>query len=208
MSTKPMIQPARRIFRAAVCGIWILAATSCSERGTGSQRQQAPTHELLPGPETIETREDGLAWLGESTAPYTGLVLDTGSGGRPVYLAHYEDGELHGPEIRWHKNKRIKRIHDYQRGKKIRHREWFDTGMPKIDAMMRDGVAYGRHLRWHSNGQLRFDGNFIENLVWDGHVRDLDEDGRVIVDAEFHEGRYVSGTVPPEFPTGAKNPNP
>ena len=54
--------------RAAVLSIWMLATSSCSEKDTSSQ-QQGPTEQLIPTPEALKTREDGLTCLAESTGP-------------------------------------------------------------------------------------------------------------------------------------------
>ena len=86
---------------------------------------------------------------------------------------------------------------DYESGEKIRHREWFENGNREIDAMMKNGVAFGRHLKWFEDGSLRFSGNFVENLLWDGPMKDIHKDGTVMWDAVFKRGRYVSGKYPP-----------
>lgn len=182
----------------------LVVVASCSEKNKPQKAQDSDLR-AFPTPDQVEIRQDGLAYLLKSPAPISGLVIKkTNKSGGTSFLAHYQGGKLHGPEIRWHANGNIKRIHDYDHGAKSRHREWFESGSPKIDAMMRDGIAHGRHLRWYPNGQLRFDGGFIENMRWHGHVRDFAEDGSVLVDAHFDQGAFVSGTVPPDFPIGSK----
>jgi hypothetical protein len=145
----------------------------------------------------IEIREqDSLAYLKGEKFPFTGVVVGRGDGSRMTYFANYEGGKQHGPEIWWHGDGGMRKMLDYEHGEKTRHREWFENGERKIDAMMRDGVAFGRHLKWFEDGSLRFSGNFVEGLLWDGPVKDIGENGEVMWDAVFKRGRYVSGKYP------------
>lgn len=145
----------------------------------------------------IEIRQqEGLVYLKKGAAPFTGVVIGRGDGSRMSYFANYEGGKNHGPEIWWYGDGGMKKMLDYEHGEKTRHREWFENGKRKIDAMMRDGVAFGRHLKWFEDGRLRFSGNFVEDLLWDGPVKDIGENGEVMWDAVFKRGRYVSGKYP------------
>ena len=105
---------------------------------------------------------------------------------------------MDGPQRRWFPNGQVKLQFDYTDGKKVRHREWFESGQIKIDAEMRDGVAFGRHRKWFEDGSVRFDGAFGEGFKWHGHIRDFKPDGTPIWDAEFDNGRYLSGLRPTE----------
>lgn len=145
----------------------------------------------------IETRkQDGLVYLKEGAAPFTGVVTGRGDGLRMSYFANYESGVQHGPELWWYGDGGLKKMLDYEHGEKIRHREWFENGKRKIDAMMKDGIAFGLHVKWFEDGSLRFSGNFVEGLAWDGPVKDIGENGEVMWDAVFKRGRYVSGKYP------------
>jgi len=146
----------------------------------------------------IETREqDGLTYLKGGAEPFAGVVISRDKNWQMKYFANYEKGRLHGPEMWWYEDSKMKKMLDYERGEKIRHREWFENGNRKIDAMMKEGKAFGRHLKWFEDGSLRFSGNFVENLQWDGPVKDIHEDGTVMWDAVFKRGRYMSGKYPP-----------
>lgn len=148
--------------------------------------------------EDVENQGAGaLVYLKDSKQAYTGVVISRDKDWQMSYFANYEGGELHGTEIWWHKNGRMKKMLDYEHGEKVRHREWFESGVHKIDAMMKGGEAFGRHVKWFEDGSLRFSGNFVENLLWDGKVKDVHEDGTVMWDAVFKRGRYVSGVYPP-----------
>lgn len=152
----------------------------------------------FPNQTVIEIREqDGLAYLKGETEPYTGVVIGRNKEWQMKYFANYERGKLHGAEMRWYEGGGMKKMLDYERGEKVRHREWFENGNREIDAMMKDGAAFGRHTKWFEDGSLRFSGNFIEDLLWDGPVKDIHKGGAVMWDAVFKRGRYVSGKYPP-----------
>jgi len=152
----------------------------------------------FPKQRDVEIREqDGLTYLKGGTEPYTGVVVDRSKEWQMKYFANYEKGKLHGAEMRWHEGGGMRKMLDYAHGEKVRHREWFENGNREIDAMMKNGEAFGRHLKWFEDGSLRFSGNFIENLLWDGPVKDIHKDGKVMWDAVFKRGRYVSGIYPP-----------
>lgn len=152
----------------------------------------------FPKQRDVEIREqDGLAYLAGKKEPYTGVVIGRNKEWQMKYFANYEKGKLHGAEIRWYEGGGMKKMLDFERGEKIRHREWFENGNREIDAMMKNGEAFGRHTKWFEDGSLRFSGNFIENLLWDGPVKDIHKDGTVMWDAVFKRGRYVSGKYPP-----------
>ena len=60
--------------------------------------------------------------------------------------------------------------------------------------------------KWHENGRLGFVGVMHqdeESMKWHGHITDHDENGELVVDAIFDEGRYIGGVFPLE-----KNPKP
>lgn len=177
--------------------VFSFALTACQK--AAEERAHKPAKESgFPRQGDIKIREqDGLAYLQGEMQPYTGVVIGRNKKWQMKYFANYEKGKLHGAEMRWYEGGGMKKMLDYERGEKVRHREWFENGKREIDAMMKDGVAYGRHLKWFEDGRLRFSGNFVENLLWDGPVKDVDEDGKVMWDAVFKHGRYVSGVYPP-----------
>lgn len=145
----------------------------------------------------IETRkEDALVYLKGEATPFTGVVIGRGDGSQMTYFGNYEGGIQHGPEIWWYEDGVMRKMLDYEHGEKIRHREWFENGKRKIDAMMKDGNAFGLHVKWFEDGSLRFSGNFVEGLLWDGPVKDIGANGEVLWDAVFKRGRYVSGKYP------------
>jgi len=176
------------------CLCVILALSACREDKAPSEVK--PRSEGFTTPQEIIVKEDGLAYReGEDTA-YTGAVATRDKDWKPRYFGYYFEGKLHGPETRWYPDGKLKRIFDYNHGEKTRHREWFENGLPKLDAMTKDGIAYGRHIKYDETGRERFVGSFTDNLQWDGRIRDVGEDGTVLWDADFENGRYIRGIYP------------
>ncbi len=174
---------------------------ACDEKQPASTSGSGETalQKAFPKRGDVETGEDGITRLKGESAPYSGAVVMRTKEWKPIYLATYKDGKLHGPELRYYEDGvTLMRWYDWFEGEKVRHREFYESGQIKIDAMMKDGEAFGKHRKWDEAGLLRFDGNFIENLLWHGHVTDLNAEGEVLWDAEFDNGRYVSGIYPEE----------
>ena len=171
------------------------ATASCDPKKDDEDKKPSQeTKELST--DDIEVKEDGLAYVKGQEQPYSGAIFQRFSDDTPRYFAFYVDGQLHGAEMRWYRTGILRHSYDYERGEKIRHRQWFENGNRKIDAMMKDGVALGRHVTWFEDGRERFVGNFLEGLIWHGHIKDFGEDGKVKWDAIFDNGRYVSGIYP------------
>jgi len=177
--------------------LWSCGQMAC-QKADEDRADKSGKKSDFPRRSDTETRDqDGLTYLKGEDSPFTGVLISRDKNWQMKYFANYENGQLHGSEIWWHEGGGMKKMLDFERGEKIRHREWFENGNRKIDAMMKDGIAYGRHLRWFEDGSLRFSGNFVEDLKWDGPVKDIHEDGTVMWDAVFKRGHYVSGKYPP-----------
>ena len=182
------------LFLAAALCCALSLLSGCRE---DSEVNPKPEQEKrFPSRMDLETGEDGLVRLKGKTTPFTGSVVHRNKDFRVTYFAHYQDGKLQGPEVRFYDSGRIYRVNDYHGGKQIHQREWHENGNRKLDTPMVDGTARGPHLRWHENGEVRFDGFFNDKFQWHGRVRDFKEDGTIIWDALFENGHYVSGTYP------------
>lgn len=154
----------------------------------------------------IEERQDGLTYHKGAGEPYNGPVIRTHKERGLRYFAMYQNGLLNGPEITFYDNGLIRRITDFRDGIKDRNRDYYENGHPWRDAMFADQFAWGAHRKWHENGKIGFVGVIHqdeESMKWHGHITDHDEDGRLVVDAIFDEGKYIGGVFPLE-----ENPKP
>lgn len=147
-------------------------------------------------PDEITTGPDGIARRAGSESPYTGAAIIRDREWNLRYFAYYQDGKLHGPEMKFWENGRMRRNFDYRTGEKVRHREWFENGNPKIDATFGDDFERRPHRTWFEDGSPRWTGHFVGELQWDGHIVDYAPGGKLMWDAIFDRGRYVSGVYP------------
>lgn len=147
-------------------------------------------------PKELVVGEDGLTRRLNEEQPFTGAVTQRDRDWNLRYFCYYQKGKLHGPELKFWEDGTLRRNFDYENGSKVRHREWFENGNPKTDAMFVDGHAIGPHKTWFEDGSPRWSGNFVGELLWDGHIIDYAPGGILMWDAIFDHGRFVSGTYP------------
>ncbi|MCB1227676.1 MAG: hypothetical protein KDK99_17800 [Verrucomicrobiales bacterium] len=177
---------------------WIVAAAALALLGC-KEADSAPKGVARGGgvrESELVKGADGLARLEEGGEPYTGAVISWDKSGQLRHFAFYEEGQMHGPEMRFHEDGRVRRIFDFERGSRVRQREWFANGVKKVDAMQRDGVGFGPMQTWYEDGSERWKGTFGEGLAWEGHVVDHDPTGKILWDGEFKNGQYLSGIYP------------
>ncbi len=175
-----------------------LALTGCGgpePSGDNDSKNQSARKDFTH-PRELVVGEDGLARRGEESEPYTGAAIMRDADWNLRYFAYYQDGKLHGPEMKFWEDGKVRRNFDYDQGEKTRHREWFENGNPKRDAWFQGGHAIGPHQTWYEDGSPRWKGAFVGELQWDGHIVDRAPDGTILWDAEFDHGRYLSGTYP------------
>lgn len=174
----------------------VFALSSCFDEKASPEVQTTETPEGFVKPSSLVVDEaTGVSSL--DGTPFSGPVVTREKDWSIKYFAQYRDGQLHGPELRYYDDGvTVRRWYDWVEGEKVRHREFYENGQIKLDAMTKNGEAYGKHRTWDEKGMLRFDGNFVENLQWDGPVKDVDAEGNVLWDAVFEKGRYVSGIYP------------
>lgn len=149
-----------------------------------------------PGAGWIAQGEDGLAYLKGASVPYSGAVERRGKAGELYYSANYRSGKLHGPEVEYAAGGKVRRWFDWMEGEKVRHRVFYENGQIKRDAMFKGGQAVGPHRNWSESGRLTFDGAFAPGMLWHGRIRDCDDEGNVLWDAEFENGDYLHGVYP------------
>ncbi|MBL9154102.1 MAG: hypothetical protein JNK37_16535 [Verrucomicrobiales bacterium] len=175
-----------------------LLATGCFEKEPAAPPKKAAGRVVaLPDPSEITIGPDGLARRTGETEPYSGAVIGMDKGGKTLrYHAHYFAGKLHGPEMRYYEDGTLRRQYDYYHGEKVYHREWFENANYKRDATFVKGHAIGPHKTFFEDGRIRWSGTFGDNLLWEGHIIDYAEDGKLMWDAIFKKGKFVSGIYP------------
>lgn len=176
--------------------ILVLAGSMLFSCDRGANKEKKAPLKPFPTPKRVQAGADGLVRLNGQTEPYTGPVILSDEALHLRYFAYYHQGKLHGPEIRYYEDGTMRKLFDFEHGEKVRHREWFPNAQAKTDAMMVDGVAYGPHRTWFEDGRPRWTGTFVEDLLWQGRIVDYSEDGKLMWDAIFDKGRYLSGTYP------------
>ncbi len=186
--------PHRTHLFSAIC-VLALSLPSCSDRRPAAKTAPDAPKDFTH-PDEITTGPDGIARRQESEAPYTGAAIIRDRDWNLRYFAYYQDGKLHGPEMKFWDNGRVRRNFDYQAGEKVRHREWFENGNPKIDATFASDLERRPHRTWFEDGSPRWSGHFVGELQWDGHIVDYAPGGKLMWDAIFDHGRYVSGVYP------------
>ncbi len=159
--------------------------------GSAAEKRTDFTH-----PKELVEGEDGLFRRRGENDPYTGAVTIRDRDWNLRHFAYYQNGKLHGPELKFWEDGTLRRNFDYENGEKVRHREWFENGNPKTDAMFVGGEAIGPHRTWFEDGSPRWSGTFVEGLLWDGRIVDYAPGGKLMWDAIFERGRYVSGVYP------------
>ncbi|CAN5381728.1 hypothetical protein BH23VER1_BH23VER1_28190 [soil metagenome] len=169
----------------------------CAENGAPGDAEEAESRRKdFTHPEEIRVGEDGLARREGETDPFTGAVVIRDSDWNLRHFGFYQDGKLHGPEMRFWKDGKVRRIYDFEAGEKVRHREWYENGNPKTDAIFVGGQAQGPHRTWYEDGRPRWSGNLVGELQWDGHITDYSSEGELVWDAVYDHGKYVSGLYP------------
>lgn len=175
----------------------VAALAVCTVTGCGHEEDAPrPVQKKFTSPKRIETGGDGLTRVIGQTEPYTGAVVVADKDMRLRYFAYYHHGMLHGPQLRYYEDGTLRKQFDFEKGEKVRHREWFANGQKKVDGVFVGGHAIGSHQTWFEDGRPRWSGTFGENLKWEGHIVDHAPDGKIMWDAIFKNGRYVSGIYP------------
>ena len=178
------------------CISTLVITSSCKQEDDRNSSGKRSNGASIPRTGQIVEKEDGLIYLKDAKTPYSGPVILPDPTGYLRYTANYQGGKLHGPEMKFGAEGRIRRWFDWIDGEKVRHRDFYESGQLKRDAMFKGGHAIGKHRTWSESGMLKFDGAFAPGLQWHGHIRDRDDDGKILWDAHFENGQYLRGIYP------------
>jgi antitoxin component YwqK of YwqJK toxin-antitoxin module len=105
--------------------------------------------------ELIEEREDGLAYVRDSSEKYSGVFRSYNSRGWLESEQHYAEGIKHGPFFSYGPTGTIQRRIDYFWGEATRDRSYYPEGAVRFDKELRDGTPHGLTRIYFPTGQLK-----------------------------------------------------
>jgi len=102
---------------------------------------------------------NGLVYLPNSTAPFTGKVKDQYANGQFKYEKTYKNGELGGVTRTWYENGQLEQEFITKNGMMADgpYRKWHENGQLKSEAIFKNGKFSGVLRIWHENGQLKLE---------------------------------------------------
>ncbi|MDB4720388.1 toxin-antitoxin system YwqK family antitoxin [Verrucomicrobiales bacterium] len=165
----------------------------------------------------IEKRE-GIRYLKDSDAPYTGKVISLYDKGQKKFKGTYKNGKHHGLWVLWYNNGQKKAEGNYKDGgeRDGLWAEWHDNGQKKWEGNYKDGKKYGivtewykngqkeeertyksdkregLRVRWHENGQKATEGTYKDDKN-EGLVVGWYEDGQKMFELIYKDGVEISG---------------
>lgn len=159
----------------------------------------------------VEVMPNGLTHEVGSDMPFTGVVRHyLPESGALLREEPYTNGQEDGYHRRWFREnpKQLSYQQLWVRGDPVFTWKWWPNGNLQELSSQRDGtddfkrpdIAFGSYVKWFEDGRVKFKAHYDENFRWHGHVIDYDDDGKLIWDAEFKHGSYVSGLRPPPAP--------
>lgn len=199
---------ARKNFGSRVCGAsaWVLLSSVVLVGCRAEVDKPRPKS----GPK-VEVMANGLTHEVGSHKPFTGAVrYYLPESGELLREEPYTDGRKDGYARRWFREnpKQLSRQQLWVRGDPVFTWEWWPNGKLKELSSQRNGaedfkrpdIAFGSYVKWFEDGRFKFKAHYDEHFRWHGHVIDYDDNGKLIWDAEFKHGTYVSGLRPPDGP--------
>ena len=122
----------------------------------------------IPKEEDVILRKDGLYYLKDAKAAFTGISEDFYKNGKLKRIQTYKKGKLRGPYI-----------------------VFYENGQKKFEGTYkyRDSVLDGYFITYHENGQ-EYQSAYLWKECIDGRMTESDEEGRLIKDREYEMGRF------------------
>jgi antitoxin component YwqK of YwqJK toxin-antitoxin module len=175
--------------------------------------QEEPRRVLKSGPD-VEVRADGLTYEVGAASPFSGAVRRyLPKSDSMITETLYADGKPDGYARRWFRENPGQLSHQqlWVRGDPVFTWRWWPNGNLKELSSQRNGlkdlgrpdIAFGSYVKWFEDGRFKFKAHYDDQFRWHGHVIDYDDEGKLMWDAEFDHGVYVSGHRPAEEPAPA-----
>ena len=181
---------------AITSALWL---THCGETAVKPRPKSGPK---------LEQRVDGLYYELEAQQPFTGRSVHYQP--KTDFLLKeqsFTNGLPDGYERRWFREnpKQIESERLWVRGDPMLISKWWPNGqLQEISAqreasdMGRPDIAFGSYVKFFPDGRMKFKAHYDHLFRWHGHIIDYDDEGKLMWDAQFKHGVFVSGTRPPE----------
>ena len=137
--------------------------------------------------DALLTRRDGRL-LYDGT-PWTGTLMEWGTGGERLGLTAYHHGRRDGMALTWHADGSLDTVRQYLNGVKVGwHRGYWPNGQRRFAVPFSAGRYDGVLRTWHANGQLHQHRTYIAGAE-DGVQRLWAADGRLRANYVVRDGR-------------------
>jgi len=134
---------------------------------------------------------DGLSYLNDETAPYTGILLDLYPDGSRKSRSTLSRGRLHGISEGWYTNGILQVREEFENGVSHgRRTKWFPSGGVMSEAAIEHGGIVGMFRRWHENGTVAEEIEMKDNVP-DGVSRAFYPSGGLMAEVRLERGRVV-----------------
>lgn len=86
---------------------------------------------------------------------YSGIVVETDSGGKNLSSISYVEGKQHGASVHWYSDGTLKERRLFENNKKQgNHVAYWPDGKPAFQATFEEGLYTDTLKEWYTNGQL------------------------------------------------------
>ncbi len=213
---RDLIQLARGGFCVFITGVMIwkpLLPAACALLSVfviACQEEEKP--KVRSGPDLVQ-KEDKLFYEAGASEPFTGTQRGYAGGTRAlIHECEFLNGQKHGWERRWYKDKpeQMAKQIVWVQGERAFFFEWWPNGNLKQLASQRTGadhgredIAHGAYVKWFEDGKIKFRANYNQAFRWHGDVLDYNDEGKLMWDAVFNNGKFVSGHHPEDYKPAA-----
>lgn len=158
------------------------ASTSCqkdNDSKPSERKKRAALKEVV-----VEIRENNLAYLPGSPAPYTGESIELHYDRQPPSLARrapYLNGKKHGVVTTYTSGGKLREERRFENGRPISSNVYHGNGQKKIEVQLNEkNLAEGPYKRWHDNGVLQSESNFDADELFHGEEKNYDREGILV----------------------------
>lgn len=189
-------------FLAALLLLPVICMSGC--------KKEEPKKFSKSGPK-VEVKADGLTYEVGTAKPFTGAVRSyVPKSDILLKETLYTDGKLDGYARRWFPENpsQLSDQRLWVRGDPVFSWRWWPNGNLRELSSQRNAlkdrgrpdIAFGSYVKWFQDGKFKFKAHYNDKFQWHGHVIDYDDEGKLMWDAEFEHGVFISGHRPPDEP--------